>query len=203
MSRNMFCSQYDDMNNGVYYHFGQSLVDPPYVEHETLIGNSTINNEIFIKDDRVSINAYQATDQIIVNSEFISSEVLWYGSLLNIGVIVNISNLESYNNLSANESYTIFFIFSNECGEGNINVILRGYNKYYHAYQCSEFTKNVLKYGYDNITSTEIKKHGICFNEYSINNGYNQYCRDIKRFNNKQEMLGFVIGYNQAIINLK
>jgi hypothetical protein len=85
----------------------------------------------------------------------------------------------------------------------NINVILRGYNKYYHAYQCSEFTKNILKYGYDNITNTEIKKHGVCFNEYSINNGYNQYCRDIKRFNNKQEMLGFVIGYNQAVINLK
>ena len=124
MSRNMFCSQYDDMNNGVYYHFGQSLVDPPYVEHETLIGNSTINNEIFIKDDRVSINAYQATDQIIVNSEFISSEVLWYGSLLNIGEIVNISNLESYNNLSANESNILFFIFSNESGEGNMNLIL-------------------------------------------------------------------------------
>jgi hypothetical protein len=44
-----------------------------------------------------------------------------------------------------------------------------------------------------------IKKDGVCFNEYSINNGYNQYCRDMKRFNNKQEMLGFVIGYNEAM----
>ena len=48
-----------------------------------------------------------------------------------------------------------------------------------------------------------IKKNGVCFNKYSINNGYNQYCRDMKRFNSKEELLGFVIGYNEAIINEK
>jgi hypothetical protein len=81
----------------------------------------------------------------------------------------------------------------------NINVILTGDNKYYYANQCAEFTKNVMKYGYENITSKQLKEKGVCFNKYSINNGYNQYCRDIKRFSNKHEMLGFVIGYNQAI----
>ena len=81
----------------------------------------------------------------------------------------------------------------------NINFILRGKNKYYYANQCALFTKNLLLYGYGNITKDQIKKDGVCFNEYSINNGYNQYCRDIKRFNNKTEMLGFVIGYNEAI----
>ena len=81
----------------------------------------------------------------------------------------------------------------------NINFILRGKNKYYYANQCALFTKNLLLYGYGNITKDQIKKDGVCFNEYSINNGYNQYCRDIKRFNNKAEMLGFVIGYNEAI----
>jgi len=85
----------------------------------------------------------------------------------------------------------------------NINVVLRGNIKYFHANQCAEFTKNLLKYGYDNITSEEIKDKGVCFNKYSINNGHSQYSRDIKRFNSKEEMLGFVIGYNQAIINLK
>jgi len=85
----------------------------------------------------------------------------------------------------------------------NINVVLKGDNKYFHANQCAEFTKNLLKYGYNNITSEEIKNKGVCFNKYSINNGYSQYCRDIKRFNSKEEMLGFIIGYNQAIINLK
>ena len=83
----------------------------------------------------------------------------------------------------------------------NINVILTGDNKYYYANQCAEFTKNVMKYGYENITSKQLKEKGVCFNKYSINNGYNQYCRDMKRFNNKHEMLGFVIGYNQAIEN--
>jgi len=81
----------------------------------------------------------------------------------------------------------------------NINFILRGKNKYYYANQCALFTKNLLLYGYGNITKEQIKKDGVCFNKYSINNGYNKYCRDIKRFNNKEEMLGFVIGYNEAI----
>ena len=83
----------------------------------------------------------------------------------------------------------------------NINFRLSGRNKYYYAYQCALFTRNVLKHGFGHITKEMIKKDGVCFNEYSINNGYNQYCRDIKRFNNKEELLGFVVGYNQSIIN--
>ena len=46
-----------------------------------------------------------------------------------------------------------------------------------------------------------IKRNGVCFNKYSINNGYSQYCRDIKRFSSKEEMIGFVIGYNFSINN--
>jgi|TARA_R110002153_G_scaffold69314_1_gene183385 hypothetical protein len=83
----------------------------------------------------------------------------------------------------------------------NINISLRGHNKYFYAYQCALFTKNVSKYGFGHITVDMIKKDGVCFNQYSINNGYNQYCRDMKRFNSKEEMLGFVIGYNEAITN--
>ena len=84
----------------------------------------------------------------------------------------------------------------------NINFRLSGNNKYYYANQCAEFTKNLEKFGFGSyINKDMIKRNGICFNEYSINNGYNQYCRDMKRFNSKEEMLGFVIGYNQAIEN--
>ena len=83
----------------------------------------------------------------------------------------------------------------------NINFTLKGYDKYYYASHCRQFTKNLKKYGYGNITSDEIIKEGVCFNNYSINNGYNLYCRDIKRFNSKLEMLGFVVGYNNAISN--
>ena len=84
----------------------------------------------------------------------------------------------------------------------NINFILKNDNKYYYANQCALFTSNLLKNGYGHISKFEIEKNGISFNKYSINNGYNQYCRDIKGFSSTQELLGFVIGYNQSISNL-
>jgi hypothetical protein len=80
----------------------------------------------------------------------------------------------------------------------NINFRLQGGNKYYYANQCAKFTNYVLKNGYPYIDKKEIKENGISFNTYSINVGYNQYCRDLMRFNSKEELLGFVIGYNTA-----
>jgi len=53
-------------------------------------------------------------------------------------------------------------------------------NKYYYANQCALFTKNLLLYGYGNITKDQIKKDGVCFNEYSINNGYNNIVEILK-----------------------
>ena len=86
----------------------------------------------------------------------------------------------------------------------NINFTLKGNNKYYYANQCSEFTKNLEKFGFGFwISKGMIKRNGVCFNKYSINNGYSQYCRDIKRFSSKEEMIGFVIGYNESITNMK
>ena len=74
--------------------------------------------------------------------------------------------------------------------------------KYYFASQCALFTNNLLKNGYDKrTTKDEVKQKGICFNKYSINVGYSQYGTDLKRFNSKEEMLGFVIGYNQSLFN--
>jgi hypothetical protein len=85
----------------------------------------------------------------------------------------------------------------------NINLSLRDQRtKYYFASQCALFTNNLLKYGYDKrTTKDEVKQKGICFNKYSINVGYSQYGTDLKRFNSKEEMLGFVIGYNQSLFN--
>jgi len=83
-----------------------------------------------------------------------------------------------------------------------INFRLTGNNKYYYANQCAIFEAYVLKHGFGHISAELIEKEqGINFNEYSINTGFNQYSRDLKRFNSKQEMLGFVIGYNMAIEN--
>jgi hypothetical protein len=85
----------------------------------------------------------------------------------------------------------------------NINFTLKGNNKYYYAHQCKQFTDNLLKYGYGRKTAEEVKKTGISFHNHSINFGYSTYCEDIKRFETKTELLGFVIGYNAAISNLK
>ena len=83
-----------------------------------------------------------------------------------------------------------------------VNFKLVGKNKYYYAHQCALFQEYVWENGFGHISAETIKDEaGVCFNDYSINTGYNQYGRDLKRFNSKQEMLGFVIGYNQAIEN--
>ena len=108
------------------------------------------------------------------------------------------------NQLSLNEMSNLFGLRNElefKLKKQNINFTLKGYDKYYYASHCRQFTKNLKKYGYGNIKKEDILKNGVSFNNYSINNGYSQYNNDIKRFNSKLEMLGFVIGYNNAISN--
>jgi hypothetical protein len=108
------------------------------------------------------------------------------------------------NKLSLNEMSNLFGLRNElefKLKKQNINFTLKGYDKYYYASHCRQFTKNLKKYGYGNIKKEDILKNGVSFNNYSINNGYSQYNSDIKRFNSKLEMLGFVIGYNNAISN--
>ena len=80
----------------------------------------------------------------------------------------------------------------------NINIRLTDNNKYYYASQCAKFTSYLKTYGFPYIDINRIKKDGISFNNFSINIGYSQYHQDLKRFNSKDEMLGFVIGFNEA-----
>jgi len=88
----------------------------------------------------------------------------------------------------------------------NINIKLPRKEKYYYANQCHEFTEKVTKYGYNprfknyhfKVIKKRIRDNGISFNNYSINIGSNQFGDDLKRFSSKEEMLGFVIGYNVA-----
>ena len=108
------------------------------------------------------------------------------------------------NQLSLNEMGNLFGLRNElefKLKKQNINFTLKGYDKYYYATHCRQFTKNLKKYGYGSIKKEDILKNGVSFNNYSINNGYSQYNSDIKRFNSKLEMLGFVIGYNNAISN--
>ena len=79
-----------------------------------------------------------------------------------------------------------------------ITFSLRGKNKYYYAFQCALFEKNIIKWGYDSYaTKKSVASEGLLFNEYSITLGH-YYGHDLKRFNDRKEMLGFVIGFNDA-----
>lgn len=83
-----------------------------------------------------------------------------------------------------------------------ITFSLRGDNKYYYAFQCALFEKNIIEHGYDSYANKRtVKNLGLLFNKHSITLGH-YYGHDLKRFNSKEEMLGFVIGYNEAISNI-
>lgn len=85
----------------------------------------------------------------------------------------------------------------------NITFPLRGDNKYYYAFQCAQFEKNLQEFGFDcYATSKAVKEEGLFFNKYSITLGH-YYGHDLKRFSSKEEMFGFVVGYNEAVNNFK
>ena len=84
-----------------------------------------------------------------------------------------------------------------------ITFPLRGDNKYSYAFECAKFEKNLIKYGYDSYaTKTSVATEGLLFNKNSITLGH-YYGHDLKRFNSKEEMLGFVIGYNDCVLNME
>ena len=80
----------------------------------------------------------------------------------------------------------------------NINVRLTGYDKYYNAHQCAEFTKYILKNGFQQYKPKDIDS--VSFNTHSITiRLMSTGVTDIKRFETKLEMLGFVIGFNACL----
>ena len=80
----------------------------------------------------------------------------------------------------------------------NINVRLTGYEKYYNAHQCAEFTKYILKNGFQQYKPKDI--NSVSFNTHSITIRLMSTGEtDIKRFETKLEMLGFVIGFNACL----
>ena len=110
-----------------------------------------------------------------------------------------LDNNRDYNKFDSNKLFTERSELLFKRNKDNINFRLSCNNKYYYAFQCYKFTQYVLENGYKYKWQTEdIKKQGISFNKYSINIGYNQYGSDLKRFNSKEELLGFVIGFNEA-----
>ncbi len=124
ISRNMFCGKFENMDNDIYYHIGQSYINPPTIQYESLVGNTIINGSTFIYDDRVSIASYRATDQYSINAQFLSNSSLWYGYLLKNNEIYNISNSNSFDLFSINSSDDLMLIFANAANADNISYML-------------------------------------------------------------------------------
>ena len=113
-----------------------------------------------------------------------------------------LDNNRDYNKFDSHKLFTERAELLFKRNKDNINFRLSCNNKYYYAFQCYKFTQFVVKNGYKyyfkNIMDRNVIKQGISFNKYSINIGSNQYGTDIKRFSSKEELLGFVIGFNEA-----
>ena len=76
----------------------------------------------------------------------------------------------------------------------NVNIRLTGKNKHYWGEQFRLFSKNIQKYGTSHHKAIDGSKIG--FNKYSINEKSSPYSNDLYRFDNVDEMKGFVKGYN-------
>ena len=80
----------------------------------------------------------------------------------------------------------------------NIYCRLSGYDKYYYAHQCWNFSQYILKNGSNKYKSSDIES--VYFDTHNITIRLHSTAEtDIKRFNTKQEMLGFVIGWNACL----
>jgi len=80
----------------------------------------------------------------------------------------------------------------------NIHFTLSGINKYYKAFQCWDFTQYILKNGYRRTKPSDIES--IYFDKNSITIRLISTAEtDIERFNNKNELLNFVIGFNACL----
>jgi len=77
----------------------------------------------------------------------------------------------------------------------NIYVRLTGNDKYYYAHECAKFTKHILKNGFQQYKPKDI--NDVYFDTHNITIRLMSTGEtDIKRFETKQEMLGFVLGFN-------
>jgi hypothetical protein len=79
----------------------------------------------------------------------------------------------------------------------NIYMRLTGYDKYYYANQCWNFTQHILKHGFNSYKPSDIES--LYFDTHNITIRLHSTAEtDIKRFNNKQELLGYVVGFNDS-----
>ena len=114
---------------------------------------------------------------------------------------VELKEKSSYKDNEHKELLVLEFIRNKE----SINFRLSGNNKYYYASHCNQFKYNLKKLlqksdsNYDQKLLNRIENQGITFHPYSINIGYSRYNQHYKNFNSTKELLGFVVGFNNAM----
>lgn len=82
----------------------------------------------------------------------------------------------------------------------NVFMRLSGHNKYYYASHCWEFTQHIMKNGFQQYKAKDIKSisivncqyYGAKINARLVSGGETH----LKTFNDKKEMLGFIVGFN-------
>ena len=110
-----------------------------------------------------------------------------------------LDNNRDYNKFDSNKLFTERSELEFKRNKDNINFRLSCKNKYYYAFQCYKFTQFVVKNGYKYEWQKEpISERGISFHKYSITIGSSEYGTNLKTFNRKEELLGFIIGFNEA-----
>tara|TARA_R100001163_G_C4951888_1_gene119314 strand:- start:142 stop:543 length:402 start_codon:yes stop_codon:yes gene_type:complete len=110
-----------------------------------------------------------------------------------------LDNNRDYNKFDSHKLFNERSELEFKRNKDNINFRLTCKNKYYYAFQCYIFTQYVLENGYKYDWQKEpILERGVSFHKYSINIGSSAYGTSLKNFNSKEELLGFVIGFNEA-----
>ena len=126
MSRNMFCGEYENMDNDIYYHIGQSFIEPLSVTYNQIDDDNTIEeNNINIKDNKVSIYAYQPNETMMINTEISSNNViLLHGNLSDENIRIELTGSMDYELPSVDQSNKIFFMFTSPNGTENLDFTL-------------------------------------------------------------------------------
>ena len=122
MSRNMFCGEFEDMDNDIYYHIGQSLIDPPDFNYEPSFSGQSAHS-LLIDDDRVSFIGFEADQVISIDASFSSSEnSLWYGLLSDNYIFSELTGGTTFNTDITSYPSKIFFMFISNDDEENIEI---------------------------------------------------------------------------------
>ena len=125
MSRNMFCGVYDHMDNNIYYHNGQMLIDPPNFDYESSFSSEVEIYSIDIDEDRVSFLGIDTDMQMSIIANFSNGEYyLWSGFFFDDFSLNNISGYTTFDINLINESSKLFFMFSNINGAETISIDL-------------------------------------------------------------------------------